>query len=453
MGKATRWFKSFLGMKKEKDKNFSSNLSDQRDKKRWSFGKSVRDSVCIGHFPESNYNNPVDNDEETETTTTTATTTATWVKSSSYYSETENEQNKHAIAVAAATAAAADAAVAAAHAAVAVVRLTSSHGRGTLFHGANEKWAAIRIQTVFRGYLARKALRALKGLVKLQAVVRGYLVRKQADATLHSMQALIRAQLTVRSQKARQQLNQEQRPYPPEFRPRRSTERYDDARSEHTASIHSRRLSASLEASINNTFEETPKIVEIDTCRPKSRSRRTPNNSISEYGEDPSNPAPRIDSPRRQACPIPARMSIPDCRFHEFDWALAADECRFSTAQSTPRFVNSCAPVTPAKSVCTERLFRPYSNFPNYMANTQSFKAKVRSYSAPKQRPDTGSRKRLSLSEIAESRASLSGVRMQRSCSQAQEAISFKNSVMGKLDRSTEFACDIEKEYFQQRRW
>ncbi|KAI3967435.1 hypothetical protein MKX01_012245 [Papaver californicum] len=448
MGKATRWFKSLLGTKKEKDKNFSSNLSDQRDKKRWSFGKSVRDSVCVGHFPENNYNNPVDTTEETETTTTTTTTT--WVKSSSYYSETENEQNKHAIAVAAATAAAADAAVAAAQAAVAVVRLTSL-GRGTLFYGGTEKWAAIRIQTVFRGYLAKKALRALKGLVKLQALVRGYLVRKQADATLHSMQALIKAQLTVRSQKARYQLNQEQRVYP-EFRPRRSTERYDDTRSEHTASVHSRRLSASPEAAVN-TFEETPKIVEIDTCRPKSRSRRTPNNSISDYGEDPSNPAPRIDSPRLQACPIPARMSIPDCRnFQELDWALAADECRFSTAQSTPRFVNSCAPVTPAKSVCTERLFRPYSNFPNYMANTQSFKAKVRSYSAPKQRADTGSRKRLSLSEIAESRASLSGVRMQRSCSQAQEAISFKKAVMGKLDRSTEFACDIEREYFQ-RRW
>lgn len=87
------------------------------------------------------------------------------------------------------------------------------------------------------------------------------------------------------------------------------------------------------------------------------------------------------------------------------------------------------------------------------MANTQSFKAKVRSYSAPKQRPEPGSRKKLSLNEIVESRASLSGVRMQRSCSQAQEVISFENTVMGKLDRSAEeFISETEREYFQ-RRW
>ena len=52
---------------------------------------------------------------------------------------------------------------------------------------------------------ARKALRALKGLVKIQALVRGYLVRKQATATLHGMQALIRAQATVKSKRAQAQ--------------------------------------------------------------------------------------------------------------------------------------------------------------------------------------------------------------------------------------------------------
>ena len=70
-------------------------------------------------------------------------------------------------------------------------------------------------------FQARKALRALKGLVKIQALVRGYLVRKRAAATLHSMQALIRAQTAVRTQRARRSFNKENRMLP-EFYSRKS---------------------------------------------------------------------------------------------------------------------------------------------------------------------------------------------------------------------------------------
>ncbi|XP_057797210.1 protein IQ-domain 26-like isoform X2 [Salvia miltiorrhiza] len=391
MGKATRWLRGLLGMKKGKDNMAdASNFSERKERNRWSFAKSEKDSGGLREIP------AVD---------------AAWLRS--LIAHSDKEQNKHAIAVAAATAVAADAAVAAAQAAVAVVRLTSQ-GRGG---GGREILAAIKIQTVFRGFLARKALRALRGLVKLQALVRGYLVRKRAAATLHSMEALIRAQVLVQARRARRIINKLQ----PEPRPRKSTERFEE-RSE----FRSKRFDPSL-----NALDESPKIVEIDTCRPESRSRRMSNDD--HYY-------------RALSSPLPCKKYVVDHHYlQDFDWGFIPEECKSVTAQNTPRFGCSgramivpeecksstahntprfgCSgPATPAKSVCG---LGPYSNCPNYMINTQSFRAKLRSQSAPKQRPELGPKRRMSLNEIVASRTSFSGVRTQGSCIKVEEDFEF----------------------------
>ncbi|KAJ8562772.1 hypothetical protein K7X08_031224 [Anisodus acutangulus] len=97
--------------------------------------------------------------------------------------EATEQQKKHALAVALATAAAAEAAVAAANAAAEVVRLTNAPYELE----RKRRNAAVRIQSAYRAHLARKALSALKGLVKLQAVIRGELVRRRLVAKLKFM--------------------------------------------------------------------------------------------------------------------------------------------------------------------------------------------------------------------------------------------------------------------------
>lgn len=122
MGKASKWFRGLLGLKKTE--YATSPAKPPKEKRRWSFVKS----------------------SYTEKDNTTAATCPPL-----------RNNNNHAMAVAAATAAVAEAAVAAAEAAAVVVRLTSNSGRCA--DGGptriRQHWAAVKIQAAFRGCLVR----------------------------------------------------------------------------------------------------------------------------------------------------------------------------------------------------------------------------------------------------------------------------------------------------------
>ncbi|XP_020205730.1 protein IQ-DOMAIN 31 isoform X1 [Cajanus cajan] len=64
--------------------------------------------------------------------------------------------------------------------------------------------AATKAQAAFRGYLARRAFKALKGIIRLQALIRGHLVRRQAVVTLSCMYGIVKLQALVRGVRIRQ---------------------------------------------------------------------------------------------------------------------------------------------------------------------------------------------------------------------------------------------------------
>lgn len=150
--------------------------------------------------------------------------------------------------------------------------------------------------------------------------------------------------------------------------------------------------------------EQNDKILEVDPGKPKygsSRRQTNPHNyhpmhsSSSTHISDPNSRSfsTVLESPSKDS--TAAQLSVPSPTSVEMEHSLSPIRLPIVTSVlgESPQFYSATSratgarrgPFTPAKSECS---FGGYTDYPNYMANTESFKAKARSQSAPKQRPE-----------------------------------------------------------------
>ncbi|XP_052625145.1 protein IQ-DOMAIN 18-like isoform X3 [Lactuca sativa] len=422
---------------KNQDQDFDQEDDRKREKRRWLFRKSsnavqipsqVRDNVSSNDVPQPKH----------------------------AVHDLAAEEEKRAILMAAATIKAAEAAATTAHAAAEIIRLTTRPSPISVKH----HFAAILIQTSFRGYLARRALQALKGIVMLQAVIRGQNVRKQATITLRCMQALLRVQSRLHDQRSRLSHDGGRKSvmaetptfleskYLQDIRQRKSMSRDgscipDDwsdrphsleeldailqSRKEREASLATafsqQKLSRNPSTMDEKELEESAswldrwieakqwenqrtsrasldrrdsiKTVEIDTSRPNSRSGTSayklqqyhashyiPNSPSRRSSYSPSTGQQPITPSPIKTKPIQIRSASPHCSKEERSYL----NTNIHSLRSTPRVSGSMFRY----STCVNDMA-----IPNYMAATESAKAKIRSQSTPRQRPATPERERV----------------------------------------------------------
>ncbi|GAB2271870.1 hypothetical protein Dimus_006698 [Dionaea muscipula] len=275
-----------------------------------------------------------------------------------------------------------------------------------------EDGAAVVIQTTFRGYLARRALRALKGVVKLQALVRGHNVRKQAKMTLRCMQALVRVQAQVLDQRLKLSNDSTGRSL------------FDSRclRQRRRSISHSRGLSSIGddwdERSHSHTIDEVKAITDPSpspspspSVKPRKSlshafsqqlSRREEEDDVEELQEKPRW-LERWMATKQYWETVKARASTDHRLQHQHQHLHYPFQVR-SSAAASPHLIREDRSSSSCHSSQTDPSYYyrgvpsggAAAAMPNYMAATESAKARLRlrSQSTPRQRPGTPERER-----------------------------------------------------------
>ncbi|KAF5739254.1 putative IQ-domain 19 [Tripterygium wilfordii] len=348
MGRASRWVMNlFLGKKEEKGKDKSlSEMSAGTSvaivprtpiyKRRWSFGRTTAKEKA--HKSSKSLD---------------LSTTKTIVLQTD--ADSENQQNNMTVV-----------------AATSVSVMPTKHASDGITVRV-ENAAATKIQAAFHTYLvliqthillpksyrrqvkmirlfmqAKKALCALRSLVKLQALVRGHLVRKQTTTTIRCMHALMSIQVRARFQRV--QMAEES-----------ASKRLS---SRHTNTPLDSRSRKSHTETIGVNVHETRRVWNSKHGFLNHPDMRHIDNGLNSY--------------------FYGDLSISEQK-HQYK------ELSFNTAHTSP---NNHSKITKSISGSASFSFQqhPMSNDqsfqPNYMANTESSRSKARSQSEPKQRPN-----------------------------------------------------------------
>ncbi|XP_010508384.1 PREDICTED: protein IQ-DOMAIN 14-like [Camelina sativa] len=267
--------------------------------------------------------------------------------------------------------------------------------------------SATKIQGAFRGFMARKSFRALKGLVRLQGVVRGYSVKRQTINAMKYMQQVVRVQSQIQSRRIKVLENKAQveKDEAKWAATEAGNDNWDDSvlTKEERDARSLRKTEAIIKRERSMAYAYSRKLWKNS---PKSTQENRSSGGFPQWWnwadrQNPlASPAPSYSQPVRDFRLTPSRLCPSPLSQSSKKHHTRLDN-HFDS--STPRSSRSTL-LTPSRHTGTSRYSRgrlirgqdsPFKDddsltscppFPSYMAPTVSAKAKVRPNSNPKER-------------------------------------------------------------------